>query len=198
MCIRDRSQYQSQHQQQSESQLQSQQIPNKQQTPKHSFEQEEQSNIQSLQQQQSEMGKAISERSETLNIQDFKNDLKRKSLARKTTTSSISSEKEERSEIENQLLGLSGQMKNLALNFSKHLENEKYILDNVENQQDKNIGHLRKSHKSLVQASKDYSISIWRLLMMSAIAIGLFIITCLLYTSPSPRDRQKSRMPSSA
>ena len=24
------------------------------------------------------------------------------------------------------------------------------------------------------------------------------IITCLLYTSPSPRDRQKSRMPSSA
>ena len=25
-----------------------------------------------------------------------------------------------------------------------------------------------------------------------------FIIGCLLYTSPSPRDRQKSRMPSSA
>ena len=25
-----------------------------------------------------------------------------------------------------------------------------------------------------------------------------FVITCLLYTSPSPRDRQKSRMPSSA
>ena len=25
-----------------------------------------------------------------------------------------------------------------------------------------------------------------------------FIATCLLYTSPSPRDRQKSRMPSSA
>ena len=27
---------------------------------------------------------------------------------------------------------------------------------------------------------------------------GLRGITCLLYTSPSPRDRQKSRMPSSA
>ena len=27
---------------------------------------------------------------------------------------------------------------------------------------------------------------------------GEKIITCLLYTSPSPRDRQKSRMPSSA
>ena len=25
-----------------------------------------------------------------------------------------------------------------------------------------------------------------------------YIYTCLLYTSPSPRDRQKSRMPSSA
>ena len=35
------------------------------------------------------------------------------------------------------------------------------------------------------------------------IAVGFLIgasvmITCLLYTSPSPRDRQKSRMPSSA
>ena len=28
--------------------------------------------------------------------------------------------------------------------------------------------------------------------------IALESITCLLYTSPSPRDRQKSRMPSSA
>jgi aspartate/glutamate racemase len=27
---------------------------------------------------------------------------------------------------------------------------------------------------------------------------GEIISTCLLYTSPSPRDRQKSRMPSSA
>ena len=27
---------------------------------------------------------------------------------------------------------------------------------------------------------------------------GKYIMTCLLYTSPSPRDRQKSRMPSSA
>ena len=28
--------------------------------------------------------------------------------------------------------------------------------------------------------------------------VSLLIETCLLYTSPSPRDRQKSRMPSSA
>ena len=30
------------------------------------------------------------------------------------------------------------------------------------------------------------------------VAANLFRYTCLLYTSPSPRDRQKSRMPSSA
>ena len=30
------------------------------------------------------------------------------------------------------------------------------------------------------------------------VARGLDIRACLLYTSPSPRDRQKSRMPSSA
>ena len=31
-----------------------------------------------------------------------------------------------------------------------------------------------------------------------AILAGVLVIGCLLYTSPSPRDRQKSRMPSSA
>ena len=34
-----------------------------------------------------------------------------------------------------------------------------------------------------------------------AVAVYLLVmaaVTCLLYTSPSPRDRQKSRMPSSA
>ena len=29
-------------------------------------------------------------------------------------------------------------------------------------------------------------------------ASGMLYVCCLLYTSPSPRDRQKSRMPSSA
>ena len=32
----------------------------------------------------------------------------------------------------------------------------------------------------------------------AAAAIDPLALTCLLYTSPSPRDRQKSRMPSSA
>ena len=31
-----------------------------------------------------------------------------------------------------------------------------------------------------------------------AVALETAIITCLLYTSPSPRDRTRSRMPSSA
>ena len=35
-------------------------------------------------------------------------------------------------------------------------------------------------------------------LLMKQLAIRLGEQTCLLYTSPSPRDRQKSRMPSSA
>ena len=35
-------------------------------------------------------------------------------------------------------------------------------------------------------------------LLMDLIEDDRILVTCLLYTSPSPRDRQKSRMPSSA
>src|SRR5674476_312588 len=35
-------------------------------------------------------------------------------------------------------------------------------------------------------------------LLMGRLGAPRVLITCLLYTSPSPRDRQKSRMPSSA
>ena len=38
------------------------------------------------------------------------------------------------------------------------------------------------------------SVAVWR----EVIDLALRHIHCLLYTSPSPRDRQKSRMPSSA
>ena len=34
--------------------------------------------------------------------------------------------------------------------------------------------------------------------MLTGIAYIVMLLSCLLYTSPSPRDRQKSRMPSSA
>ena len=36
------------------------------------------------------------------------------------------------------------------------------------------------------------------MLLLTALTIGWAVYSCLLYTSPSPRDRQKSRMPSSA
>ena len=33
---------------------------------------------------------------------------------------------------------------------------------------------------------------------VAMLGAGAMVVVCLLYTSPSPRDRQKSRMPSSA
>ena len=36
------------------------------------------------------------------------------------------------------------------------------------------------------------------LVMAESILIGVSLLNCLLYTSPSPRDRTRSRMPSSA
>ena len=38
----------------------------------------------------------------------------------------------------------------------------------------------------------------WRLTLLSLVILPFFLIPCLLYTSPSPRDRTRSRMPSSA
>ena len=35
-------------------------------------------------------------------------------------------------------------------------------------------------------------------IVLAVLGVFLHFTTCLLYTSPSPRDRQKSRMPSSA
>ena len=44
-------------------------------------------------------------------------------------------------------------------------------------------------------ASRSVSLAFWKPIEASASALGL---TCLLYTSPSPRDKRQSRMPSSA
>ena len=38
----------------------------------------------------------------------------------------------------------------------------------------------------------------WTIIGKVEEGIGVYLRDCLLYTSPSPRDRQKSRMPSSA
>ena len=61
---------------------------------------------------------------------------------------------------------------------------------------------------STAQAHDSYTEDTWRCLAEETAAYSYhmtvlhkenrFFYTCLLYTSPSPRDRQKSRMPSSA
>ena len=61
-------------------------------------------------------------------------------------------------------------------------------------------------HEGWTAEVNDYAIACgWALkgkqFIVGDVAGGLFAFegdTCLLYTSPSPRDRQKSRMPSSA
>ena len=57
---------------------------------------------------------------------------------------------------------------------------------------------LQRTHFCTMGAVSDVvNIGDWNRLRMWALAIGVAMI-CLLYTSPSPRDRTRSRMPSSA
>ena len=57
--------------------------------------------------------------------------------------------------------------------------------------------HTYKNRILKVIDNKDYVNDNGEIIIGNEVAIGLYNI-CLLYTSPSPRDRQKSRMPSSA
>ena len=52
--------------------------------------------------------------------------------------------------------------------------------------------------KTLDQASEIKNSAIAEELALPPVKIHCSVLACLLYTSPSPRDRQKSRMPSSA
>ena len=54
------------------------------------------------------------------------------------------------------------------------------------------IGHRSKEFQDLVESTTK------NLQWLHQTQNDVLTITCLLYTSPSPRDRQKSRMPSSA
>ena len=63
----------------------------------------------------------------------------------------------------------------------------------------------KKLSKDLVKASMPMMPEVYlatvfvTTIVVSAMGIGMVgLFFCLLYTSPSPRDRQKSRMPSSA
>ena len=45
----------------------------------------------------------------------------------------------------------------------------------------------------------DIAVRTFEHIQLTAIAVGVgLVVSCLLYTSPSPRDRTRSRMPSSA
>ena len=73
------------------------------------------------------------------------------------------------------------------------------------------LGQLTSDHGWDTIQHKDYLIETIRVFKQDGIRVSIFVDpilemveaaaltgTCLLYTSPSPRDRQKSRMPSSA
>ena len=58
---------------------------------------------------------------------------------------------------------------------------------------------LNKMHKIVDEACKDLAgVSASQVEINSGIQFYDGITTCLLYTSPSPRDKRQSRMPSSA
>ena len=56
----------------------------------------------------------------------------------------------------------------------------------------------RQSDGQIDSTSTSYMFGGGKLFVYSNINTGSQLIFCLLYTSPSPRDRQKSRMPASA
>ena len=57
--------------------------------------------------------------------------------------------------------------------------------------------HKKELHSASIIA-KHFDIEEFKLIKLDLSLWGGSSLTCLLYTSPSPRDRQKSRMPSSA
>ena len=88
-------------------------------------------------------------------------------------------------------------LKSLSLDLSflaKAIE-ESINQDQVQLPTSYNIGNIPLTK----QAEKVLKVTFLEAKLMKSEIIGTeHIILCLLYTSPSPRDRQKSRMPSSA
>ena len=72
------------------------------------------------------------------------------------------------------------------------LENIHKILHECNNPHDK----FKSIHLAGTNGKGSTASIIAKILQNAGQKVGLY--TCLLYTSPSPRDRQKSRMPSSA
>ena len=62
-----------------------------------------------------------------------------------------------------------------------------------------NIRSIIKLHESMLrEICGEYQLALIEATIISFLHNNPGKDTCLLYTSPSPRDRQKSRMPSSA
>ena len=59
-------------------------------------------------------------------------------------------------------------------------------------------GGLEKIAKLLVEDENATVVGVLKTVGLNVLVDRLSYSACLLYTSPSPRDRQKSRMPSSA
>ena len=57
---------------------------------------------------------------------------------------------------------------------------------------------LTPRYSEVLPSEVDTSIKLTKFLKLKIPLLSSAMDTCLLYTSPSPRDRQKSRMPSSA
>ena len=59
----------------------------------------------------------------------------------------------------------------------------------------------RRRHKKILKQAKGYygaRSRVFRVAVQAVTKAGQYAYRCLLYTSPSPRDRTRSRMPSSA
>ena len=83
-----------------------------------------------------------------------------------------------------------------SLVFSK---NNSFLGDgNIEVKRSKNTNSEVKDDWIAIDKLQHFSYSLLISLGCQYVLVNKMNNTCLLYTSPSPRDRQKSRMPSSA
>ena len=94
-----------------------------------------------------------------------------------------------------------GSGKAIVLAVGEHTLKEKEIAEELET--DKNALMIEKSEtpyqEKLRILSEIVGIYAYMLTVLAVVVFSIvWFISCLLYTSPSPRDRQKSRMPSSA
>ena len=57
---------------------------------------------------------------------------------------------------------------------------------------------MKKAWKTISRSTRTAKFGLVVMVLWIVVAVLAPVIACLLYTSPSPRDRTRSRMPSSA